>query len=117
MCCNPDEASVDVNKHRINIAVNKLSKPSILRNLVIVYRDLGRKAIPLGFSPLLKSASLPDPPPVLEWIPKFITFQQTLTSYIGVSISFAQLMIKSDVYLTEARRMLNRTSTMDLYEV
>nr|CAH8839822.1 unnamed protein product [Trichobilharzia regenti] len=114
--CNPDEASVDVNKHRINIAVNKLSKPSILRNLVIVYRDLGRKAIPLGFSPLLKSASLPDPPPVLEWIPKFITFQQTLTSYIGVSISFAQLMIKSDVYLTEARRMLNRTSTMDLYE-
>ncbi|CAH8837731.1 unnamed protein product [Trichobilharzia szidati] len=100
--CNPDEVPVDVNKYRINIAVNKLSKPSIIRNLVIIYRDLGRKAIPLGCGILLKSASLPDPPPALEWIPKFITFQKTLASYIS-----------SDVYLTEARRILNRTSTMD----
>ncbi|CAH8522819.1 unnamed protein product [Heterobilharzia americana] len=113
---NSIKASIDITSYHIKVAINILSKPSIIRNLINIYRELGRKAIPLSFTPVINSQSLSNPLPDMKWIFTFINFQQILTTYISVSISFTQIIMKSDIYLTEVRRILNRSINIELFE-
>ncbi|CAH8489002.1 unnamed protein product [Schistosoma turkestanicum] len=106
---NLDNRSIDSTKYRTKVAVDILSKSSVLVNLVSIYRELGRMAIPLSYFTL-------NPLPVNKWILKLIEFQQSLSNYMTVSIMFTQKLIKSDVYLTEVRRILNATKTMKISE-
>ncbi|CAH8515168.1 unnamed protein product [Schistosoma margrebowiei] len=66
-------------------------------------------AIPLSYSTF-------NPLPCEKWVLKLMDFQQSLTNYMVVSISFTQKLIKSDIYLTEVRRILHIMSTMKMSE-
>lgn len=107
---NLGDRSIHLTKFRTKVAVDILSKTSVFVNLVSIYRELGRMAIPLSFLTL-------NPLPVDKWVLKLIDFQQFLSNYMTVSISFTRKLIKSDIYLTEVRRILNATNTMKMSEV
>ncbi|CAH8522216.1 unnamed protein product [Schistosoma rodhaini] len=97
-------------KYRTKVAVDILSKTSVFVNLVSVYRELGRMAIPLSYSTF-------NPLPCEKWVIKLIDFQQFLSNYMTVSISFTRKLIKSDIYLMEVRRILNAINTMKMSEL
>ncbi|CAH8477566.1 unnamed protein product [Schistosoma turkestanicum] len=107
---NPDDAPVNITEYRTRVAVDILSRLSVLDNLVSIYRELGRMAIPLSYFTF-------KPIPCKRWVLKLIDFQQSLSNYMTVSISFTQKLIKSDIYLTEVRRILNVISNMNMSEI
>ncbi|CAH8518754.1 unnamed protein product [Schistosoma bovis] len=107
---NLSDRSIHLTKFRTKVAVDILSKTSVFVNLVSIYRELGRMAIPLSFLTL-------NPLPVDKWVLKLIDFQQFLSNYMTVSISFTRKLVKSDIYLTEVRRILNATNTMKMSEL
>ncbi|VDO81041.1 unnamed protein product [Schistosoma margrebowiei] len=96
---NLGDRSIHLTKFRTKVAVDILSKTSVFVNLVSIYRELGRMAIPLSYFTL-------NPLPVDKWVLKLIDFQQFLSNYMTISISFTRKLIKSDIYLTELVRSL-----------
>ncbi|TNN12616.1 hypothetical protein EWB00_003535 [Schistosoma japonicum] len=106
----PDDTSVEMTKYRTKVAVDILSKPPVFINLVSIYRELGRMAIPLSYFML-------DPLPHDKWVPKLTKLQHCLSNYMTVSISFTRKLIKSDIYLTEVRRILYLAKTMKMTEL
>ncbi|CAH8514722.1 unnamed protein product [Schistosoma rodhaini] len=106
---SPEDAPTNITEYRTKVAVDILSKLSVFNNLISIYRELGRMAIPLSYSTF-------NPLPCEKWVLKLMEFQQSLTNYMIVSISFTQKLIKSDIYLTEVRRILHVISTMRMSE-
>lgn len=107
---SPEDAPANITEYRTKVAVDILSRLSVFDHLISVYRELGRMAIPLSYSTF-------NPLPCEKWVLKLTDFQQSLTNYMIVSISFTQKLIKSDIYLTEVRRILHITSAMKMSEV
>ncbi|CAH8515110.1 unnamed protein product [Schistosoma margrebowiei] len=106
---SPEDAPANITEYRTKVAVDILSRLSVFDNLISIYRELGRMAIPLSYSTF-------NPLPCEKWVLKLMDFQQSLTNYMVVSISFTQKLIKSDIYLTEVRRILHIMSTMKMSE-